>query len=806
MASETFQPPGGGSTKRPFPVQDRVAHAGRLRGDLATLRSTIARTTELQTEMGVPAARRGQVVAATGRVGNDINVGSGRVDSRTRAVFTVQRRRPQSQRSRDQATFFVTDRALEGMLDRLDKYEDWDDEQPGDRRPTDFWFFESIESLRAATLEDFWNDVYANFPRGGASAEWEVWTRRSLDEAFTRSLAQLDLETRGGVTSFVDTEVRNVVATPRQLRRLIAASAAVVELRGASAFEAGDGEPTTRNRSASIDDLAERIRPAGPDAPLVTLLDTGVNRAHPLLADSLPASRCHTASSDWDRFDADGHGTKMAGIALFGDLREVMEDDRRFNARIGLESVVVSSPGSATRLPARDALARAVNLVEALPRRRIYCLAATARGEAEDGRPTSTSSKLDQLAFGDGTTTRLICAAVGNVPTDPLSPYEVSQYAQLNEDHGVQSPAQALNALSVGAATLKCSASTLVAPNGDLSPTSRTAQAWEVAHPHKPDIVMEGGNHIVDPSGTTSRPHGPDWVLTTSRDVARRPLTVTGETSAATAAAARLAALVAARYPEMRAETIRGLLVHSAVWTDAMLERHAKLLENDVNEQEAWARLLGCYGWGIPDEERLFWSAENALTLVVEDTLRPYQLTDSGVTLREMKYFRLPWPDGALSALGNTEVEMRATLSYFVAPDPTNASRDRLDRYPSHRLKFGFQRFGESEEQAQSRFNRAVAGDGEGGDDTGWLLGSRVKARGTIHQDVWRGPAYMLEERNGVSVAPIRGWWGDRRGSHPEDETVHFSLIVSVRTPEVETELYSEALARVPVEALVTVA
>lgn len=804
VASESFEAPGGGSTKRPTPVADRRAHAGRLRGDLVRLYNEIDSNVAAQADLGVPEKKRGRAMSLLGRAGQELNVGSAGVDSRATSLFTVKRFNGSSnQGAKDQATLFVTARGFETLLGKLDEYEAWDDQNPDKKRPRNFWLFESVDTIRAATLEDFWNDAYSNFPRGGTSVEWEVWTRHSLDDAFLRAVTAMELEIRGGVTRFIDTDVRNVVATRRQLQRLINSSAAVVELRGASSFVADDSASPNQARRNRASQIATRIVPANRSAPLVTILDTGVNRSNPLLTASLPTSRCHVAAAGWDPFDPDGHGTKMAGIALFGDLDAAITSSGPILPGVALESVTVAAPNSAIKLPARDALRSAVNIVEQLPRRRVFCLAATAQGEAEDGRPTSTSSTLDQLAFGDGVATRLFCAAVGNVPTNALNPYQVSQYEALNEDHGIQSPAQAMNALSVAAATHKCSTTALVAPLGDLSPTSRTAQAWEVSHPHKPDIVMEGGNHIIDPASATSRPHVPDMVTTTSRHVENRPITVTGETSAATAAAARLAALTAARYPEMRPETIRGLLTHSARWTDAMRARHANFVAAGLWPQDAWSQVLACYGWGIPDEERLFWSADNALTLIVEDTLRPYQRSASSITLKEMKYFRLPWPDGALEALGNTQVELRATLSYFIEPDPNSASRDRLDRYPSHRLKFDFKRFGESDEQAQSRFNRAVAGDGEDGDDSGWLLGPRLKSRGTLHQDIWNGPAYMLEGRNGVSVAPIRGWWGDRPAMHPEDRAVPFSLIVSITTPAVEADLYTEALARVPAGRLV---
>ena len=79
-----------------------------------------------------------------------------------------------------------------------------------------------------------------------------------------------------------------------------------------------------------------------------------------------------------------------------------------------------------------------------------------------------------------------------------------SESATWNADFGVQAPAQALNAVSVGAVSLKRVRdfdANLVAAAGNLAPSSRTAQAWPVstkAHvpdvmPTKPDIVMEGG-------------------------------------------------------------------------------------------------------------------------------------------------------------------------------------------------------------------------------------------------------------------------------------------------------------------------
>jgi hypothetical protein len=147
-------------------------------------------------------------------------------------------------------------------------------------------------------------------------------------------------------------------------------------------------------------------------------------------------------------------------------------------------------------------------------------------------------------------------------------------------------------------------------------------------------------------------------------------------------------------------------MVHVAEWTPAMRAQFEVAVAAGISRPEAFGMLISRFGWGIPDEVRLFESAANALTLIAEDTLRPYQgETGSNLPLREMKYFRLPWPKASLRDFGATNIEMRCTLSYFVEPDPHAAARDRIERYPSHRLRFDVRRFGESHAQAQARVN-----------------------------------------------------------------------------------------------------
>ena len=804
-APGSFRAHGGGSDKEIRPVSDRAAHARSLRRELDIATEKFGEYVDEQADIGLPARHRGMPLTVLGRPNVELRVGKGRPSSSTGLKILNVRRSDEAESEdenndgSDQATFFVTKSRLEGLKTNLDEYAAYDSAVRADLssntrprkidRPTNFGLFESGAMIRETTLRDLWTDDVDAFPTSRTKARWEVWTQAQLQPYFLKAAKKLEVEFFGRPTEFVETVIHGVVATPLELQRLARQSAAVVELRSASSFASGFFSLDAEDREIAMSAISRRVERAPATAPKVTILDTGVNRNNPLLKGSLAAADCRTVEAPWGTEDHSGHGTKMAGLALYGDLEEAISNRGPIVLEANLESVVVTSPTQPATVPARDALQRAVDIVEKKSARRVYCLAQTAVGESEDGRPTSTSAVLDKLAYNDGNATRLFCAAVGNAPHSRNRPYQYADYESRNVRFGIQSPAQAANALAVGAVSLKRRNGEryLVAPPGDLMPLSRTAGVWRGPHASKPDIVMEGGNMLVDEDGVFCRPSPDHFVLTTSREIPEKPLDVSGQTSTATALAAGLAARLAARYPKFRMETIRGLMVHAARWTPAMIEQ-ARRFEAERGE-DGWSYIIDRFGWGVPAEDRLFNSASDALTLVIEDELQPYERKiedgkEKEIRLKEMKYFKLPWPKRTLKDLDNADVRMRCTLSYFVEPDPHAVTRDRMDRYHSHRLKFDVKRFGEDDARAQRRSNRlAEESESSAGSNDGWLDVQRPM--GTILQDEWAGKAYQLADRDGISVVPVRGWWGDMASTHNWKKPVRFSLIVSVETPEV---------------------
>ena len=260
----------------------------------------------------------------------------------------------------------------------------------------------------------------------------------------------------------------------------------------------------------------------------------------------------------------------MAGLALLGDLTEPLASGLPVHVSHRLELVKMINPDD----PHEEELYGAVTQestyrVEVTPnRKRVFCMAVTATDGRDRGRPSSWSAAVDALASGVGDRQRrLFILSAGN--TDLASR---SDYPDSNLTDGIHDPAQAWNALTVGGYTDKALIDpgkypgwAPVAPRGDLAPSSCTSLIWG-KWPLKPDVVLEAGNMGQNPEFSE-----PDYIdnalqlLTTGHQfLTRRPLTTFGDTSAATAVAAGLAARVWAKYPDLWPETVRALIVHSA--------------------------------------------------------------------------------------------------------------------------------------------------------------------------------------------------------------------------------------------------
>jgi len=708
------------------------------------------------------------------------------------------------------ATVHVPDGELSFFLKRLDQYAS-EDTPTG--KPRNANMVERIAALRLATIEALWTDDIESFPEPDAMVWWEVWLRVSDGQEVQRFqdfATQANIEVRKRHLVFDNRVIVLARATANQLSTAIDVIDDFAELRAAHVNSSFFTGLAPAEQADWIEDLIARTQLPDAGAPAACILDTGVNRGHPLLEHSLVEEDVQTCDPAWGADDHDGHGTEMAGLALYGDLRAALEDGATVHLQHRLESVKVLPPANDTDPDLYGAItaeAVARTEVQAPTRRRAFSMAITAQPDPIAGTPTSWSAAVDALAAGRQFDTvrgelryideassdshRLFIVSAGNVSVVD------STYLDRCDTEPVEDPAQAWNALTVGAFTELVEVGeegtlhegwTPIAPPGDLSPFSRTGVAFQTQWPIKPEIVMEGGNAAVDPGGTDF-----DWpdslqILTTGSSPAGRLLSTTNATSAATAEAAYMASTISAEYPVFWPETVRGLMVHSAEWTDQMTTQMSAAGASR-RQRGAFVRR---YGYGVPTLERALRSAANALTLVVQDTIHPFHRG----SLREMHLHDLPWPRDVLADLGEAPVKMRTTLSYFIEPSPTRRGWRRRYRYASHQLRFDLREADETNDEFRKRINKKALGEEEerpvrSGDSDEWYLGSETRNRGSLHCDIWEGTASDLAARGLVAVYPVTGWWKELPARDQSDFGARYSLLVSIETPIEEIDIWT---------------
>lgn len=168
--------------------------------------------------------------------------------------------------------------------------------------------------------------------------------------------------------------------------------------------------------------------------------------------------------------------------------------------------------------------------------------------------------------------------------------------------------------------------------------------------------------------------------------------------------------MIYTQYPNLWPETVRALIVHSAEWTDAMIEQFAQ----GATKRKRAQHRVRCVGFGVPNLEKALWSANNSLALIVEDKLQPFEKRDGKMATRDMHLHDLPWPKKSLQELGDVDVEMSVTISYFVEPNPSSRIVSGKFSYQSHGLRFDVKRPLESPKEFRKRINRQARDEDEG--------------------------------------------------------------------------------------------
>lgn len=801
--SGRFTSPQQGGSSLSLYARDRVQHA-----ELITRKLQAAWEDADNQQAVAHATRSGVYLDFYSEPGFDLALNS--LEARKSGIRLLNvRRETANDQTTTIATVYVPNEKRSHFLRKAEVYAAEDVPGHEERKPKNKKLVESISDVRLAMLQSFWQDRADMIP--GDAPDWvEVWLStedQTVVETFLTLCRGAEIQIGVGRLVFPERTVILIRTNQNGLVTLLTKSDSIAEFRAAKEVAAFFINQDNRVQAEQAQALRDRVTPPTQDDQVAVLvLDEGVNNGHILLQPILNNVDRHTVVPAWGTHDHGGHGTLMAGTAGYGDILELLNNRAPYVLTHWLESAKILPPPNLGANPKHlwgyytaEGISRAE--IQAPTRKRIICMAVTATDDRKGGLPSSWSGKIDELASGyDDDTRRLIIVSAGNVEGSS----EWLNYPDANKTNEVHDPAQSWNALSVGAFTNK----TLItdptfrsyrpiADAGNLSPFSTTSLTWNSRQwPIKPEVLFEGGNVAKGPNDSVF-PADDLSLLSTYHDPQIAHFMAFNATSAASAQAAWMAARIQAEYPDAWPETIRALIVHTASWTEA--QKRSFLL----NETKAsYAKLLRICGYGVPNLERALSCANNTLTLISQQELQPFDkhATDSRYISRDFHFYRLPWPKDALSDLGETQVVMRITLSYFVEPSPGEIGWQDRYRYASHALRFALNSPTETEQEFIRRIN--AHGDDEPSETEGpnvhWLIGN-ARNVGSIHSDIWRGTAADLEASNLIAVHPAVGWWRERHHLGRWNKKTRYSLVVSIITPTQDVDIYTPVATQIMV-------
>jgi len=706
------------------------------------------------------------------------------------------------------ATVFIPEGKENYFNDRVQEYLNKDTPKGNGRHKE---LVESIETIELAVLSSFWIGNLQDMP-SEVDCWCEFWISADDEreertaKAFYQLCDEYQIQHDEKFIVFPEKAVVLLKVNKDKIQQLINVYGKITEIRRAPETAGFYTKMNAGEAKEWIDDLKSRISVLSPMS-YICILDTGVNKGHPLLEHVLAEEMLQSANSRWKTNDHVGHGTEMAGICEYFALEPLLTESKCIELNHHLESVkILPDDGTQTDPKLYGAITSdAASMAEIANSevKRVFCMAVTAdKYTTKDGTPSSWSAELDKIISGaeDGIK-KLFVVSAGNVKINEL---ELISYTDANINHPIEDPGQSWNAMTIGAYTEKIEINdesyngwNPIADVNELSPFSSTSMTWDSKWPIKPEILLEGGNAITD--GRNVDICDDVSLLTTHRSPIIRPFSTINATSAATAQAANIAARLMVANSSLWEETIRGLMVHSAEWTDKMKSQFC----SDDKKTTGRRNLLRTCGYGIASYNRAADSMNNSVNMLVQAEIQPYCKEGDSYKTNDMHLHKIPWPKDLLVSLENTEVSMKVTLSYYIEPAPEQKGWNNKYRYSSSALRFEVINKNQTKEDFLKRVNVAARGEdkkdkGEGsaGSDR-WFLGKDNRDVGSIHSDTWTGSAIDLAESNYITVYPVIGWWRERHNLGKYNGKMRYALIVTLSTPNEEIDFYT------PIETMI---
>lgn len=485
-------------------------------------------------------------------------------------------------------------------------------------------FFSAVESFGLIPNEDKIGNLLKDAPFGRSEVsnlDVDIWRMNDTDlDKFLNELDDL-ISAKGGA------KLDQLITSTFCVLRVRMTRGLYEEMLNLPAVAHIDRPPRIR-LEVLLEKETKDFAPKGPpkkDATGILIVDSGLLPQHPLLEGSVVksiAAKGKGISTDMPNDDV-GHGTEVAGIALYGDLEECISNES-FRQEIWLYSAKVLfkdiqglprfDPDELLEHQLKDSIDRMVENYKDKFRIVNLSLGNTANIMYQGRRQYNLAALVDELAWKHDL---IFVISTGNYESNTYENYP-DYLVEDNSDAKIVDPASSILGITVGALYKK--------HTGKLfeyafypSPFTRSGPGY--GGMIKPELVELGGGglgfqkgeEILDESGVITL--NPKWVKKGNH------FTISRGTSLSAPKVAHDLAFLINKFPSFSNNMIKALLLSSAS-IPSYRPGILKDLKFHSNSREA-ASLLKVYGYGKPDLEKALFSNTNRVLLINESSISP---------------------------------------------------------------------------------------------------------------------------------------------------------------------------------------